>query len=206
MLRLDTFLLGAADVVCVLVEGNLSAGDCVRLKRCSKALKGVLPERPGLLYAPMHRTFPFITGLSSGRNQSYYMSILNGYYEEKNFTPDRAIRIKAYILHMINMHTATSIAVQECVRMCWTTCLSAQGRTLVIGCLNELLAVGWLKPSWFLDNHFEVLHRVMLIVNQAFCVQRRRLLPGKLVRRVEFSTPFFLPEYEYESDYHAVSL
>lgn len=201
LLRLDT-MLGAADIACVLVEeGGLSAGDCVRLRRCSKKMSDFLPERLGLLYVPMLRTFPFITGLSPNRHSSYYLSILNGYYNEQNFSPDRAARIKLYLgMYFPFGNESADITVRECVRMCRTMCFSLQGRRLVMGCLDELLVV----YQYMSASAIEVLHRVRTIVRQAFCVQRRRLQPGKPVRhlnrRSQEAPLFRFPVYDYESD------
>ena len=195
-------LLSSADVVCALVEENLSAGDFFRLSLCSKGLRALaLIDAPGLLYRPMQRTFPFITGLAPGRKMSYYVSILRTYFQDPSFPPDQTARIKLYFgLHFPFTLSDTDTVVRECVRMCRTACFSAQGRRLVSVHLRELVAVYGHMDQQVVD----VLRRLTLIVNQAFCVQRRRLQPGRAVRRKrqeQWMRPAFqLPEYDYESE------
>jgi len=199
---LPALLLGAVDVVCGLVEDNLSAGDFVRLTVCSKGLRALaLIDKPGFLYQPMHRTFPFITGLAPGRKMSYYMSILKLYFQDPGFPADKAARIKLYLgLHFPFTISPPDTTVRECIRMCRTTCFSAQGRRLVLAHLNELMAIYGLMDAQTVD----VLRRIILIVSRAFCVQRRRLQIGRAVRhrrQEQWMRPVFKsPEYDYESE------
>ena len=78
-MRLDILLLNTRDVVSSVVEENLSAAEFVRLSICCKGMS-VLLITPGSLYLPMLKTLPFVTGLSVGREPSYYLSILKAYY------------------------------------------------------------------------------------------------------------------------------
>jgi hypothetical protein len=195
-------LLGAVDVVCGLVEDNLSAGDFVRLSMCGRGFRVLVSvDKPGLLYLPVHRTLPFITGLASGRKMSYYLSILRTYFQDQGFTAEKAVRVKHYMgLHFPFTPSTPDFTVRECIRMCRTTCFSAQGRGLVLAHLNELMTLYGMTDAVAAG----VLRRVALIVNQAFCVQRRRLQPGKAVRRKrqeQWMRPAFdLMDYDYESD------
>jgi hypothetical protein len=195
-------LLGAVDVLCGLVEDNLSAGDFVRLSMCCKGFGMLVSvDKAGLLYRPMQRTFPFITGLASGRKMSYYMSILRTYFQDQGFTAEKAVRVKHYMgLHFPFTPSTPDRIVRECIRMCRTTCFSAQGRKLVLAHLNELTAI-YGRMDAVTDD---ILRRITLVVSQAFCVQRRRLQPGKAVRhkrQEQWMRPAFdLMDYDCESE------
>lgn len=197
MLQSSAFV--SADFVCALVEEHLSVGEFLRLCMCSKELLALCTSAdvPGFLYRPMQRTFPFITGLAPGRKMSYYVSIVRGYYQDQAFPSNQSARIKLYLgLHFPFSLINPDVVIQECIRMCRTACFSAQGRRLVLAHLNELVEI-YGMCDW---KTVDVLSRLIRIVDQAFCVQRRRLQPGKVVRLQRMRQTFQQPEYDYESE------
>ena len=199
---LQTLLLSSADVLCIIVEDNLSAGDFFRLSVCSKGLRALASmDKPGLLYCPTQQTLPYITGLAPGRKMSYYVSILKEYFQDQAFSPDQAARIKLYVgLYFPFSMSSPDIVVRECIRMCRTACFSAQGRELVLAHIQELMTIYGFGSR----DTVAILHRIALVVTQAFCVQRRRLQPGRAVRhrrQAQWMRPAFQPpDYDYESD------
>jgi hypothetical protein len=185
------------DLGYTLAEKHLSAAELVRLCMCCKGLRCLL-ERPGLLYLPLLRSLPYTTGLAPHRSASYYLSILHNHFTDPGFTPDTARRIR-YLLggHFPFMGDSANGTVRECVRLCRTVCFSKKGRSLILDCLGEL----WRTNECIMDaNTTQAFHRVTAIVAQAFCVQRRRLQPGRVVRKHRRPMDFEAPEYDYESD------
>jgi hypothetical protein len=184
LLRLDTLLLsGTSDIAYYMVEGNLSAAEFVRLAMCCKGLRIFMLSTPGLLYLPVHRSLPCITGLAIGMKSSYYLSIVKRYFGEKLFVPDRlaAIRyIGKYVLEM------GSVSVEERVDVCIfhmrDSFCSAEGRTIFKWCLEQLHeCVEFEKAdvgTEYFANQKAVLHSLSITVDLAFCVTRCYITAG----------------------------
>ena len=199
MLRLDTLLLaGVSDITQHMVEENLSAVEFVRLSMCCKGLHAYLKSANGLMYLPMHRTFPCITGLALGRKSSYYLSILNKYFV------DKMVYCRAFVTHSIwcdvfsfgNNETSVEEIISNCIceeRILYQT---MRGRQVMGWCLEEM------RQCLIFENGHDpvlsvklmgVLDHLVLTVNSAYCVINRHLLPG--ITRIK---P--LPAYQMEVD------
>jgi hypothetical protein len=184
MLRLDTLLLaGASDITRYMVEENLSAVEFVRLGMCCKELHAFLQAAQGLMYLPMHRTFPCITGLAYGRKSSYYLSILKNYFGDKRFN-GRGFTMTS-IWHDVFPFNSSEMSVEEIISKCvydhrhLYEC--ARGRNVAEWCLEEIrqciLYEKERDPTEFVKV-MQVLDHWILTLHNAYCVINRRLLPG----------------------------
>jgi hypothetical protein len=201
-MRLDTLLLCSNDIAISMMDENLSSTDLVRLCLCCKDLHALVLTTPGLFYLPMLKTLPYTTGLSIGRDSAYYLSILKLYFQPH--LPDIAnttARVR-YVLgrHFPFLDMSADATVKEIIRLCRTICFSAAGRNLLLECVGDCRRVyGCMMDS----EALAALNRFVFIVDHAFCVQRRRLQPGRVWRRRARGSGerVVVPEYECESDY-----
>lgn len=195
-MRLDILLLNTRDVVSSVVEENLSAAEFVRLSICCKGMS-VLLITPGSLYLPMLKTLPFVTGLSVGREPSYYLSILKAYYSTPVLDiPNTTARLNFIIgNHFPFLGNSVDTTIKEILRLCHTVCFSAAGRNLILECVDRCRR----QYGFMMDgNAKNAIERIIFIVNHAFCVQRRRLQPGMRWRKRVVIVDH---DYDGESDF-----
>ena len=187
MYRLDTLLLaGSGDIMHLVVEENLSAVEYVRLSMCCKGLKVFLLSTPGLMYLPMHKTFPCITGLAFGRKPVYYLSILKRYFGDKGVWP-RAFMMRD-IWPDIFAYNFREASVEELVSRCVyenrAKYESRRGRESLKWCLNEIRqCMGHRSYRHLTEKAIPIINLLDSSVQNAFCVINRRLVPG--IARVE---------------------
>ena len=182
-LRLDTLLLvGTNDIAHYLVEGNLSAAEAVRLSMCCKGLKKFLLAMPGLLYLPVHRSLPCITGLALGRKSSYYLSILKGYFGKPHTVSHRLDVLQYFGAKVLDISSkSVDDLVNICVRENRDDFCSVLGRRIISSCLEEIRQCVEFEKQHDLigyEKQVDLLNCLLLTVNHAFCVTRRHLLPG----------------------------
>jgi hypothetical protein len=197
-MRLDTLLLNTRDVVSSVVEENLSAAEFVRLSICCKGMKVLLTFTPGLLYLPMLKTLPYITGLSIGRDSAYYLSILQTYFSTPvSDIPNTTARLNFVLGHHFPfLANSVDTTIKEIFRLCRTVCFSAAGRNLILECVDRCRR----QYACMMDGHARnAMERIVFIVNHAFCVQRRRLQPGKRWRK-NFVRTVVVVEHDYDGE------
>lgn len=182
----------SCDIIRSMLEESMSASELVRLSMCCKDLLFLLHKSKGLLYLPVHKTLPCITGLAQGRATSYYLSILKNYYEGSMQLKPRAImrfQLSLNIFGFIMEHESVDAVVALCAYDQRYEFASSGGRKALLLVLQELKDRVVLKTSNELiatERKMEILTRITTLVLNAYCVMKRALRPG-FIRRDELS-------------------
>ncbi len=168
-------------MACLIME-QLNAGDCMRLGMSCTRMMNLILER-GVLFGPIHRSVPFITGLSPGRDSSYYLDILQVF-----FGP--ALSHRAEILSTTGYFWSSGCLgcfVYRNKYAFWTNA----GRLQILSCLDILVSELTEAPLWNEVRRAEQMNgidKIRRMVTNAFCVRARRLVPG-LMKSIEIPVP-----------------
>ena len=174
--------LGGNQAVALYILDCLTAAECMRLGlSCVRMYAMVLKK--GVLFGPVHRSVPFITGLSPARHGSYYLDIMQTFF---GTSKTHRIRTLYQVQHGLYME-AGDYAFRNIVFSNWDAFTTSAGRAQIQWAAEQLLdEMRMIHSIVARDRIIALLERLIQITSTAFCVQNRTLVPGKF----EYETRF----------------
>lgn len=173
-------LLDGHKEVALIVADYLDAAESVRLGLSCVCMKRMV-EKAGFLYGPVQKSIPHITGLSPGRRASYYIEIMQTY-----FGPPLSHRasVLARIVSCWDCAISFEYAVRGFVSREWNAFLTQAGRKQIMWGFEEVNPVQ--GNGLHADARAKFTEHIKRLADHAFCVENRRLVPGKYEYIAEF--------------------
>ena len=180
--------------VALLVANYLDAAESVRLGLSCISMKRMVGNT-GFLYGPVQKSIPFITGLSPGRRASYYIEIMRTYFGPP-FT--HRARVLSSIVHFWNCSISLDYAIRGFVCSEWDAFLTQAGRKQIMWSLEEVKPLE--NDRRYVGRRAKFTEHIRRLANHAFCVENRRLVPGKFEHIPDFPYHWQFNWDESESD------
>ncbi len=196
-MHLADYLRGNQAVALYILD-HLTAAECMRLGlSCVRMYEMVMKK--GVLFGPVHRSVPFITGLSPARHGSYYLDILQTFF---GTSKTHRIRTLYQVQHGLYMNEG-DYAFRNIVFSNWDAFTTSAGRAQIMWAAEQILDDWRMKhsSSFFMSVRIiALLERLISTTSTAFCVQNRTLVPGKFEYETRFPTQIPCYASTLESD------